>query len=80
MSGANRETGLLRCDDVDGIGMTAATRGRHPVSIGRFLSYVVVWAIALVMLVPFIWSFGSALKVNSDIFSYPPVLFPPIPH
>ena len=60
---------------------TAAALGRpRRFSMGRLLSYLAVWLIALVMIVPFLWSFGSSLKLNNDIFDYPPALFPAHPH
>ncbi len=55
-------------------------RRRKRFSVGRLISYIVVIAVAIVMMVPFIWAFSSALKTNNDIFSYPPQFFPTAPH
>ena len=61
---------------------SVARRARRGVTVrpGRLLLYAVAFVTAVVMMVPFIWAFTSALKDNGDIFTYPPVFFPAHPH
>ncbi|WP_456059076.1 carbohydrate ABC transporter permease [Caldanaerobius polysaccharolyticus] len=40
------------------------------------LSYIIIIAIAIVILIPFFWMLSTALKTNADIFQWPPVWIP----
>lgn len=60
--------------------VTVVTRGRTSVSMWRVLTYVVAVVVSVIMLIPFFWSFTSALKSNDDIFVFPPIIFPTQPH
>lgn len=57
-----------------------AGRRRQRVDPWRIAVYAFAIAVAIVMLIPFAWAFSSALKTNSDIFTYPPVFIPDHPH
>jgi multiple sugar transport system permease protein len=39
--------------------------------IGRIISYVLLIALAVLMLLPFIWMLSSSLKLDKDVFRYP---------
>lgn len=47
--------------------------------IGNIITYIIITAIALIILLPFVWMFSTALKSNADIFEWPPKLFPKVP-
>jgi multiple sugar transport system permease protein len=46
---------------------------RHVRTVGR---YTLVYGVALVILLPFIWVFVSAFKPESELFVYPPTFLP----
>ncbi|MFN2202898.1 MAG: carbohydrate ABC transporter permease [Caldilineaceae bacterium] len=48
-------------------------RFRH--GLTTFLLYVVMIAISLVMILPFVWMISTSMKLPQDTFGYPPVLF-----
>lgn len=47
--------------------------------IRNTITYIILAAIAVLILLPFFWMFSTALKPNADIFEWPPVLFPKSP-
>lgn len=44
--------------------------------IGNTITYIVLIAIAVVILLPFFWMLSTALKPNEDIFAWPPKFIP----
>lgn len=48
-------------------------RFRH--GLTTFLLYVLMIAISLVMILPFVWMISTSMKLPQDTFGYPPVLF-----
>lgn len=44
--------------------------------IKRILLYMLILALAAVMLVPFLWMISASLKLNKDVFTYPVKLIP----
>lgn len=42
----------------------------------KIILYIIVTAIAIVILLPFFWMLSTALKSNADIFAWPPNFFP----
>lgn len=44
--------------------------------IGGAITYVVITALAVVILLPFFWMLSTALKANTDIFAWPPQWIP----
>jgi multiple sugar transport system permease protein len=53
-----------------------AARGFQP---GRVVLYAVVIACALLFVGPFIFTLGSALKAPSELYAFPPTLWPKVP-
>jgi multiple sugar transport system permease protein len=47
--------------------------------IGRIISYVLLIALAMLMLLPFIWMLSSSLKLDKDVFRYPFEWIPAVP-
>ena len=45
----------------------------HPIAgvVGRTLLYIVLIALAVVTLIPFVWMLSSSLKLDREVFSYP---------
>ena len=39
--------------------------------VKRILLYMLILALAAVMLVPFLWMISASLKLNKDVFTYP---------
>ena len=48
-------------------------RPSHPalVVVGKTLLYIVLIAVALVTLIPFVWMISASLKLDREVFSYP---------
>lgn len=44
--------------------------------IGTVITYIIITAIAAVILLPFFWMLSTALKANADIFDWPPQWIP----
>ena len=44
--------------------------------VKRILLYMLILALAAVMLVPFLWMISASLKLNKDVFTYPVKLIP----
>lgn len=44
---------------------------RFRIVVGKILSYIVLIALAAVMLLPFIWMLSSSLKLDKDVFRFP---------
>lgn len=44
------------------------------------LAYLLLVALGLVMIGPFLWTIGTSLKSAGEIFTYPPSLYPSHPH
>jgi multiple sugar transport system permease protein len=59
---------------------TPLEKHRPPLTAWRVAAYVFAIGVAVVMLIPFVWAFSSALKTSDDIFTFPPVFFPTHPH
>lgn len=59
------------------------TKPRKKLTVGRVVhvgvTQLILILLALMSLFPFIWMLGSSLKENSEMFTYPPQLFPDIP-
>lgn len=59
------------------------TKPRKKLTVGRVVhvgvTQLILILLALMSLFPFIWMLGSSLKENSEMFTYPPRLFPDIP-
>jgi multiple sugar transport system permease protein len=43
---------------------------------GRFASYVLLIALSVATVFPFVWMVGTALKSRQEVFAYPPTLWP----
>lgn len=43
---------------------------------GRFASYVLLIALSVATVFPFVWMLGTALKSRQEVFAYPPTLWP----
>ena len=48
-------------------------RPSHPALhvVGKTLLYIVLIAMALVTLIPFVWMISASLKLDREVFSYP---------
>lgn len=44
--------------------------------IGNTITYIIITALAIVILLPFFWMLSTALKANADIFAWPPQWIP----
>src|SRR5579883_1637924 len=47
--------------------------------VGTIVWYVVVIALGIVFVGPFIWTVGSSLKNPTELFIYPPLIMPSVP-
>ncbi|HAZ37742.1 MAG TPA: sugar ABC transporter ATP-binding protein [Clostridiaceae bacterium] len=56
------------------------TSAKRKKVIKSTITYIILSAIAVLILLPFFWMLSTALKTNADIFEWPPVLFPKSPH
>ena len=43
----------------------------HRFPIGKILLYIVLIALAVFTLIPFVWMISSSLKLDREVFSYP---------
>lgn len=48
--------------------------------VGGVIWYVVVIALGIVFMGPFIWTVGSSLKNPTELFLYPPLIWPAVPN
>lgn len=63
------------------------TRSKSPVKprlrislkTGRVIWFVLLVVFSLFSLIPFLWMFSTSLKTRAEVFTYPPILFPPMP-
>ena len=55
---------------------TGAGTGAH---WGRLILYLTAIAVAVVFMLPFLWTVGSSLKTSVDVRQFPPALFPANP-
>ena len=56
---------------------TSAARLRH--GTGRALLYVLAITTAILFMAPFFWTISSSLKSVTEIFIFPPTMFPAVP-
>lgn len=49
---------------------------RHSILYPRLLAYLLLIALALLFLLPFIWTLSTALKSQQELYSWPPVWIP----
>jgi len=63
------------------LAVRAATVGRVSprLRLGRACLYLVATLLAAVLMVPFFWTLGSALKRSIEMYVFPPLLFPAEP-
>jgi multiple sugar transport system permease protein len=61
------KTNDLRVAIIDETKMILFTRA----GIGKVLTYVLLIALAAIMLLPFLWMLSSSLKLDKDVFRYP---------
>lgn len=54
-------------------------RRYHQSRIRRWATYIVLYGVGLVMVVPFLWTFSSSLKPLWEIFAFPPTIIPQEP-
>jgi ABC-type glycerol-3-phosphate transport system permease component len=47
--------------------------------LARLLVHLILIALALFAIFPFLWTFGNSLKLPGEIFTWPPTLFPAAP-
>ena len=52
---------------------------KEPISLGRILTYVVLFAGAIIMIFPFYWMITGAFKTYQEVNLIPPTLFPSNP-
>ena len=56
-----------------------STSGRSSRFVGGIVWYVVVILLGLLFIGPFIWTVGSSLKDPTELFVYPPLIWPSVP-
>jgi len=54
----------------------ARRAGRLLAAAGRLLIHVAIYALAATMLVPFVWMVSTSLKLEGEVFSFPPQWIP----
>ena len=47
---------------------------------GTIVWFVLLVAFSLFALVPFLWMISTSLKTRAEVFTFPPILFPPVPN
>jgi multiple sugar transport system permease protein len=47
--------------------------------LGRAAAHVLLTAVGLLMVFPFVWTIGTSLKTPGEIFTWPPALYPAQP-
>ena len=52
---------------------------RTSMKTGRFIWYALLVMFSLFSLIPFLWMISTSLKTRAEVFTYPPILFPPLP-
>src|SRR5664279_2648732 len=52
---------------------------RPQLKVGRILSYTLLIALSLLMLLPFAWMLSSSLKLDKDVFRFPIQWIPATP-
>jgi multiple sugar transport system permease protein len=52
---------------------------RRRVDIGDVAYYALMTVLAIVFMFPFLWTLSSSLKTPSELFDFPPPLFPKVP-
>src|SRR5919198_590132 len=61
------------------VGRIRATAARRRLSVGDLIFYLVMAALAVVFMFPFLWTLSSSLKAVDELFAFPPPLFPRVP-
>lgn len=56
-----------------------SSSGRARVKIGSVIGLTLLVLMSLFALVPFLWMLSTALKTRAEVFTFPPILFPPEP-
>ena len=50
--------------------------GKEPVSVGKILTYVVLFIGSIIMIFPFYWMISSSLKTRQEVSLFPPQFAP----
>ena len=58
--------------------LVQAPRSMSPISLRKVVSYLVLTVGAVIILIPFIWMVSTSLKPPTELFIYPPRLFPSV--
>ena len=58
----------------------AFTSYRFRVGLGKTITYVLLIALAITMVLPFLWMLSASLKLDKDVFRFPIQWIPAEPH
>ena len=60
--------------------LAPAKSHRERVKMWLAIWFVLIVIFSLFALIPFMWMISTSLKIRAEVFTYPPILFPPEPH